>query len=60
MQQNIELASFTTLGIGGPARYFTRVTTESELLEAVAFARSEELRIFVIGGGSNLVISDAG
>jgi UDP-N-acetylmuramate dehydrogenase len=60
IQQNVPLAPFTTLRIGGPARYFARVTTEAELVEAVSFARERTLPIFVLGGGSNLLVSDSG
>lgn len=60
IQQNIPLAPFTTLRIGGPARYFAEVRTEDDLLEAIAFARQNELAVFVLGGGSNLLVSDAG
>jgi UDP-N-acetylmuramate dehydrogenase len=60
IQQNIPLAPYTTLRIGGPARYFVQVHTEAELLEAVAFARERSLPIFVLGGGSNLLVSDSG
>ncbi|MDE1175075.1 MAG: UDP-N-acetylmuramate dehydrogenase [Edaphobacter sp.] len=60
IQQNVPLAPFTTLRIGGPARFFARVTTESELVEAIAFARERKLPLFVLGGGSNLLVSDAG
>lgn len=59
-QEFIPLARFTTLRIGGPARFFCKVTTEAELLEAVTFARSSKLPLFVLGGGSNLLVSDAG
>lgn len=60
IRQNISLAPYTTLRIGGPARYFTEVRTEDELLDAVAFARRENHPMFVLGGGSNLVVSDSG
>lgn len=60
IQQNIPLASYTTLHIGGPARYFAQVHTEPELLEAVDFARGRSLPVFVLGGGSNLLVSDSG
>jgi UDP-N-acetylmuramate dehydrogenase len=40
IEENIPLAPFTTLRIGGPARYFARVTSEDELLETVRFARA--------------------
>jgi UDP-N-acetylmuramate dehydrogenase len=54
------LAPFTTLGIGGPARYFIHANTENTVREAIAFATSEGLPLFVLGGGSNLVIADSG
>ena len=57
---NIPLAPFTTLGIGGPARWFTEVTSEEEIVEAVDWARLHNVPIFILGGGSNLLISDAG
>lgn len=60
IQQNISLAPFTTLRIGGPARYFSEVHTDEELLDAIAFAHKENLALFVLGGGSNLVVSDIG
>ena len=60
MQENVPLALYTTLRIGGPARYFCEVTTEDALLQAVQFARERQLAIFVLGGGSNLVVADGG
>lgn len=60
IQEQVPLAPYTTFRIGGPARFFCEVTTEAELLEAVHFARQRNLRIFVLGGGSNLLVSDSG
>jgi UDP-N-acetylmuramate dehydrogenase len=60
IQEQVPLAPFTTLRIGGPARFFCEVTTEAELIEAVAFGRQRNLKIFVLGGGSNLLVSDHG
>ncbi len=60
LRENIPLAPLTTLGVGGPARYFTEATTEADVLEAAEFARARALPLFVLGGGSNLVIADAG
>ncbi len=54
------LAPYTTLRIGGPARYFCEVRSEAELLEAVDFAQERKLELFVLGGGSNLLVSDRG
>ena len=60
IRQNIPLAPFTTLGIGGPARFFCDVRTEAELLEALAYARHHSLKTFTLGGGSNLLVADTG
>jgi UDP-N-acetylmuramate dehydrogenase len=58
--ENIPLAPLTTFEIGGPARYFVEAKTIGEAQEAVAFAHSRDLSLFVLGGGSNLLIADAG
>jgi UDP-N-acetylmuramate dehydrogenase len=58
--ENIPLAPLTTLKIGGPARYFVEAGNTREVQEAVAFTRSRDLPLFVLGGGSNLVVADAG
>jgi UDP-N-acetylmuramate dehydrogenase len=60
IQENVPLAPLTTLKVGGPARYFIQAHTIAEVSEAVSLTRSRNLALFVLGGGSNLVISDAG
>lgn len=60
IREHVPLAPFTTLGVGGPARYFAEARTEEDVTEAVEFARSLDLPLFVLGGGSNVVIADAG
>jgi UDP-N-acetylmuramate dehydrogenase len=60
IQENISLAPFTTLAIGGPARFFARATTAEDVAAAVRFADERRLSLFVLGGGSNLVVSDHG
>ena len=60
LEENKPLAPFTTLGIGGPARWFTVARNESEVAEAAAWARERAVSLFVLGGGSNLLVSDAG
>ncbi len=60
IREHVPLAPLTTLGVGGPARYFAEARTEEEVTEAVEFARSRDLPLFVLGGGSNVVIADAG
>src|ERR1700732_3760094 len=60
IQENVLLAPLTTLKIGGPARYFAEAKTIAAVGEAVEFARAQNLPLFILGGGSNLVVSDAG
>jgi UDP-N-acetylmuramate dehydrogenase len=60
IQENIPLAPFTTLGVGGPARYFAEAATPDEVFQAVDWAHEKQLPLFVLGGGSNLLIADAG
>jgi UDP-N-acetylmuramate dehydrogenase len=59
-QENIPLAPLTTFKVGGPARYFVEAHSEHEVSEAVAYALARKLPLFVLGGGSNLVVSDDG
>jgi UDP-N-acetylmuramate dehydrogenase len=58
--ENQPLAPLTTFGIGGLARWFVEATTEAEIEEAVAWSTGRGIDLFVLGGGSNLLISDAG
>jgi UDP-N-acetylmuramate dehydrogenase len=60
IQENLSLAALTTLQVGGPARYFIEAASEDDVREAVAFAQSKGMPLFVLGGGSNLVVADAG
>ncbi|MCS7317771.1 MAG: FAD-binding protein [Candidatus Dojkabacteria bacterium] len=54
------LAKYTTIGIGGPAEIFYEPTTKDELITAVRAARALEIPITMIGGGSNILVSDTG
>jgi UDP-N-acetylmuramate dehydrogenase len=60
IQENVPLAPLTTLQVGGAARYFAQAKREDEVREAVDFAKTRELPLFVLGGGSNLVVADSG
>jgi len=66
IQKNISLAPFTTFQIGGPARFFARVQSVDALKEAFGFAKDlpaqagKNLKVFILGGGSNVLIDDAG
>jgi UDP-N-acetylmuramate dehydrogenase len=58
--ENISLAEFTTLGIGGPARWFAEAASEAEIAEATEWARGRGVPLFVLGGGSNVLVADGG
>jgi UDP-N-acetylmuramate dehydrogenase len=60
VQESIALAPYTTLGVGGPARFFCEAHSEAEVEQAAQFANDRNLPLFVLGGGSNLLVSDAG
>ena len=54
------LASHCTLGVGGPARFFTDAHDEADVLAAWAWARARSIPLRILGGGSNLVVADEG
>jgi UDP-N-acetylmuramate dehydrogenase len=60
IQENVALAPLTTLQVGGSARYFAEAMTADDVREAMRFAKQRGLPSFVLGGGSNLVVSDRG
>ena len=60
LQKDVPLAPLTTLRVGGNARFFVRAMSESDVIDAVEFARGEGIGLFVLGGGSNVLISDNG
>ena len=58
--ENVPLAPYTTLGVGGPARWMVETGDEGEMLAAVRFAHEQGAPHFILGGGSNLLVNDAG
>src|SRR5580658_6079050 len=58
--EHVPLAPYTTFQIGGPARWFAEAANEDDIAAGVAFAAERHLPLFVLGGGSNLLVSDAG
>lgn len=60
IQENIPLAPYTTFKIGGPAKYFVEINGEEALIEAVQYAKDNNIPAFIMGGGSNILISDKG
>lgn len=60
IKENIPLKNFTTFKIGGLAKFFVDVIDEESLKETVDFAKSKKLPFFILGGGSNILVSDNG
>ena len=60
IRQEVALAPLTTFGVGGAARFFVEATTEVEIREALVWAKERGVDVFVLGGGSNLLVSDEG
>lgn len=60
IQENVILAPYTTFRIGGPAKYFVEVENEEGLKEALEYALKNNLKFFLLGGGSNILVSDNG
>jgi UDP-N-acetylmuramate dehydrogenase len=58
--EKVPLAPYTTFQIGGPARWFAEAVSEGDIAAGIAFADQRRLPLFVLGGGSNLLVSDAG
>ena len=60
VREQVPLAPLTTFGVGGPARFFVEARSEPDVREAVQFAHARGLPLFLLGGGSNLLVADAG
>ena len=60
LREHVPLAPLTTLGVGGTARFFVEAHSVEDVTEALDFARTQALPVFVLGGGSNIVIADDG
>lgn len=59
-REDTPLAAWTTLGVGGRARFFVEARDEAEVAEAIAWAAARGLATLVLGGGSNLLVADRG
>ncbi len=59
-KKNYLLKNFTTMAMGGRARFFVSIQSEAELVEALNFAKSKKLPWYVVGEGSNLIAADRG
>ncbi len=60
IRENVMLCDYTTLGLGGPARYFIEPSSERELVGVVEACFQQKIPLRVIGGGANLLIRETG
>ncbi|HMQ01899.1 MAG TPA: UDP-N-acetylmuramate dehydrogenase [Candidatus Doudnabacteria bacterium] len=60
IKEHAPLLPYTSFYIGGPCRYLIYAQTSQEIVEATRFAQTKNLPLLVFGGGSNLLVSDAG
>lgn len=58
--KNVKLSEFTTMGVGGLAENFIEVSTQEDLKESLEFAKTKRLKIYILGEGSNTLVSDQG
>ncbi|HEX7083160.1 MAG TPA: UDP-N-acetylmuramate dehydrogenase [Gaiellaceae bacterium] len=60
IEEGVDLSRFTTLGTGGPARWFARPATVEQLVQALAWAAERDVPVAAVGLGSNLLVHDGG
>lgn len=60
IEEGIVLNKHTTFRTGGEAKFFVKAKTDQQIKEAIAFAKEKNLPIFVLGGGSNILVNDSG
>jgi UDP-N-acetylmuramate dehydrogenase len=60
VRANYPISRLTTVGTGGPARWFASPASGADLAESLAWARDERLSVAVVGLGSNLLVADSG
>ena len=60
ISKNVKLAQYTTFKIGGSAKFFCIAKNEQDVIDAVDFAKKNNLKIMPLGGGSNILVSDKG
>ncbi len=60
IKENISLGKYTTFRIGGKAKYFIEIKSKEELQDVLEWSRKNDKEMFIMGGGSNLLVNDAG
>lgn len=60
LHQNISLKNYTTMRLGGPARFMAQASTKEEIRQIITEAKKQQLPWFILGGGSNVIARDEG
>jgi len=60
IQKDIALKPFTTWQVGGAAKYYLEVKAKEELSAAYVWAREKKIKVYILGGGSNILVPDIG
>lgn len=60
IRENVRLGPYTSMGVGGPARFFTEPASAEDVMAARQWADERELSFYVLGSGTNCIISDKG
>lgn len=60
VREKVNLAPYTTFGIGGPADYFITASTQKEITKAVSWANEKKIQFFILGTGANILVADKG
>ena len=60
IQENIPLAKYTSIKLGGSTKYFYECKSDNELVECLKYAEDKKLKVHILGGGSNTIFSDSG
>src|SRR5437867_13205175 len=60
LAEHVPLSGLSTLGVGGPARYYVRCDSADSVARAAAWASENKLSLLILGGGRNLVVADDG
>lgn len=57
--ENVDLKKYTTLGVGGIAKYLIEVTSEKNLVSLIKYLRENNLKYYILGNGSNVILDDS-
>lgn len=60
IRQEVSLAPYTSMKVGGPAQYFATVSSTEQMIKVARWARAVEIPYYILGGGSNILVADEG